>query len=461
MQSLQPTRFLHLQTLNAEKALAFHTLRFQFVTLDKRDGDCLTSGNISSISPAARTKLVKSGILVHGAAADQTLLEAAFSAQSAKNQNNAVSYLVYLTDKCNLRCKYCFQENLLHQERRQLKLHPEMVDSVVSAIESIHTLFATKDTGKHVVLFGGEPFLPGNAESLRKLLPEIAKLQKVGVEAISNGTFIHRHEQLLLDHSDILRTFTFTVNGTPLVHNTIKGSRGDHFQDLIRAIDFVLNKLPKCKVRLNFLIDSENKDEISPTLDCLESLGLLFHPRVEFSFGRVQSRLDPVNGKYQKELPLEDYIPLLLKTTRQDPRLSSKDITGSEVSFLGQFIRAWESGSSVLPRLSGCRAITPGRFCLYPDGAIYPCTELAGLSETSVGTFFPKFSMNKGIQMWRNYSPMSQERCSSCRYIGICSGGCPASNHGVHGCMSKCYCMDFDKILRTFFQSMYDEGMLE
>jgi len=199
------------------------------------------------------------------------------------------------------------------------------------------------------------------------------------------------------------------------------------------------------------LLDLTNVNLIPELITSLLAEGLYNQPGVVLRFGRIQNRLNPADNSTD-ELPYTHYYPTLLNLQDICSEITDDMLIGSEMAFLGHLYRSWKSQTPLIPSLNGCKAVYPGHYCFYPDGKVYTCTDIAGISEYAIGSFIPQFEFSDNSNCWKHYSVVDWEKCRNCKYIVICNGGCLVTNLCVIHDVQNSYCLDFELILKEYLE---------
>lgn len=448
------TRFFHATKLPDGNVLLFHTLTFSYLKLTDPDYACWRGLEHGKLSKSASAGLVKNRFIT-SPEADSALLVKAVETFS-KGAKRAPGICVYLTTECNLRCPYCFQDG----GDRHSTLRAEDVVLIRDAVEQIQ-----KQRGRvNPVIFGGEPLLEKNKDIFVRLMEAFSSIKTYPVEIVTNGTRLQSFMPEILRFAENIEILRFTVYGPSAIndqHRFTDGADKNNFRDTMRNIREVLTKTKKIKIFLNLLLDKRVVTHVPELLRELEKEGVLGNDRVVPLFGRIQFRCSLLNGAaYPHELKYEDYYPELLKFLKArvvTPAL----VSGSEVELLWKIFQGWGSGDCAAPNFKGCRAVYPGRYCFFPDGFIYPCTEIAGCRESAIGEFRPRLNFLKALGTWEKYPEVLLRECAGCKYIGMCNGACPATNLGNSGRIDKITCINYKDSLDKFFIELARSGMLQ
>ena len=284
------------------------------------------------------------------------------------------------------------------------------------------------------------------------------------MEIVTNGTMLQSFMPEIMRYAANIDILRFTVYGPSAINDQYRfadGADKNNFRDTMRNIREVLSKTEKIKIFLNLLLDKRTMEHVPELMEELKKEGIFGNDRVVPLFGRIQFRCSLLNGgAYPHELKYEDYYPELLKFLKArviPPAL----VSGSEVELVWKIFRGWGSGDCAAPNFKGCRAVYPGRYCFFPDGFIYPCTEIAGCRESAIGEFRPRLNFLKALGTWEKYPEVLLRECAGCKYIGMCNGACPATNLGDSGRIDKITCINYKDSLDKFFIELARSGMLQ
>jgi len=185
---------------------------------------------------------------------------------------------LYLTDECNLKCKYClYKPNLtFHLKEKEIPL-----ETAIRLISDFRDLGASKLT-----IMGGEPTLYGASQGWRPLLKLIEESKQLGYEYVridTNGIF----ESSLLNKSEfkMLDEITFSIDAhTPKINDVLRGE--ETFHKCISNIELAIKlgyhvDITACVHKLNIGRDTDGKLLLHKLILFAESLGvnrINFHP---------------------------------------------------------------------------------------------------------------------------------------------------------------------------------------
>ncbi len=151
------------------KALLVNGLYGAMDVVDREDAQHLMEGRFEEIPHATRDRLCRRGHITEkdeeGEFSDARLLGRSWRMISGYS---GVGLVILPTFNCNFRCPYCFERHRLERGSEWLgrNMSPEMIDAVFAGVEKL------RDKGRRVnecTLYGGEPFLKENKETVRNI----------------------------------------------------------------------------------------------------------------------------------------------------------------------------------------------------------------------------------------------------------------------------------------------------
>ncbi|OGS07111.1 MAG: hypothetical protein A2270_03860 [Elusimicrobia bacterium RIFOXYA12_FULL_51_18] len=448
------TRFYHATKIGNDDVILFHTLTFSYLILKGAEFSHWLGAGHDKLGKSLNAELVKKHFIA-SAEKDAGLFKKALEIFSKRKQR-APSICAYITTECNMRCPYCFQGS----GDSHLTLNAADIALIRDSVKQIQ-----ERRGRvRPVIFGGEPLLEKNRHIFSGMMEAFAGISTYPVEIVTNGTMLRKFMPEIKRYEDSIDVLRFTVYGPSGINDrhrfADKGNK-KNFQDNMRNIREVLSETRKIKIFLNLLLDNRTVAHVPELMAELRQEGVLDSDRVIPLFGRIQFRCSLLKGdKYPHELKYADYYPELVKLLKARV-IPPGSISGSEVELLWKIFTGWESGACAAPNFKGCRAVYPGRYCFYPDGFIYPCTEIAGCKGNAIGEFRPGLRFFESMDAWENYPEVFLRECAECKYIGMCNGACPATNIGDSGRLDRVTCINYKDSLDKFFTELDRSGMLK
>lgn len=310
---------------------------------------------------------------------------------------------------CNFSCFYCFQDEYTNPNQR---VEPQVVDAFFKYIDSE---FAGRH--KYITIFGGEPFLEGQAqyESMEYFINKCAE-RDIDIAVVTNGYVIEKYLPLLKKVN--VREIQITLDGMADVHNKRRALKGgkDSFDTIVRNVDLLVQN--NISVNMRMVVDKENINELPKLAQFAIDKGWTKHGGFKTQLGR-NYELHHCQTEQQRlytRLDLyEDVYALLLKY----PHILEFHKPAFSIS---KFI--FENGELPAPLFDSC----PGaktEWAFDYTGKIYSCTATVGNENDALGTFYPEVSLNEDeVFEWQDRDVVSIEKCNSCNIRLACGGGC-------------------------------------
>jgi MoaA/NifB/PqqE/SkfB family radical SAM enzyme len=185
---------------------------------------------------------------------------------------------LYLTDECNLRCKYClYKPNLtFHLKEKEIPL-----ETAIRLISDFKELGASKLT-----IMGGEPTLYGISQQWKPLLKLIEESKVLGYEYVRIDTNSMFKNSLLYEKEfRMLDEITFSIDGhEPNINDIVRGK--ESFNKCVSNIRLAVNldyhvDITACVHKLNVGRDVDGDLLLHKLILFAESLGakrINFHP---------------------------------------------------------------------------------------------------------------------------------------------------------------------------------------
>jgi AdoMet-dependent heme synthase len=312
--------------------------------------------------------------------------------------------MLNVTNKCNLRCYYCYQ-NAGIPYRRELSLQD---------IESVMTQAVGLNPDVRLAVSGGEPFLRGDIFDILAFGASKVK----NFEVLTNATLIDAHTaDRIADVKNVV--VQISVDGdNPVSHDTIRG-RGT-FEKTMNAVRLLQER--EVEVTLSFTGARNNMDQIPRFFDLCDRLRI-GHMRLDFvkAVGRASENDNAACLTEDEYLKAQQMVSQLHE--KYGWRFSSP--LDDRATVLGTF---------GVPRIH-CGAGVSLVF-IDADGSVYPCTSLnyprllgGNIHEMTLSEIFYNSEAFKHI---RNFDINEVEACRSCFLKYICNGGCWIDGYAAH-----------------------------
>lgn len=348
--------------------------------------------------------------------------------------NNLTSLLLEVTEKCNLRCKYCIY-NPNHPEFRDFG-HRDM--NIDTAIKAVNMLFEnSNDTNEDICIgfYGGEPLLN------KKLIKEIVEYSKVkSIEYDKNVIFAMTCNGTLMDIDTaqyiVENNFNiiFSIDGPEEIHNenrVFANGKGS-FQSAIQGVknyQYVKEKNGKeieNPLVFNMVVDGQdvlgkytkiqnfiNNNEWLP-----ENLQILI---TAIDLGPEESEYILPMSIEEREITKNKIDPSLYWLRKQNTNRKEKTIIDQALyKGLERIHKRLCIDKPVIHYgMNGC--CVPGKQRMYVtvDGEIYPCEKTGNIP--SLGNVEKGFDIDKIKKFYiKDFINESSEYCKNCWAINLC-----------------------------------------
>jgi putative peptide-modifying radical SAM enzyme len=304
-------------------------------------------------------------------------------------------YFVFLTRRCNLRCKYCGEA-------------ANPTDSISDDISySFETLakFISNDPEPIIAFYGGEPLL--NLVTLERIMDRIGNARFI---VQTNGLFLENVKPSYLNR---FSTILVSIDGTEEITDLYRGK--GTYKRIMRNVD---------NIRKNgYIGDLIARMTVSSMTNIYEDVTHLINLSNP-SFNHIHWQLDVIwNEKSQYEdftkWVRNRYNPGVTKLINE--WLNTISVTHNVpgiVPFLG-ILNSLLSGSKTRIR---CGAGIDA-FAIQTDGTIFACPVCPEFDDFKVGTIF-----NSTPEKIKE-SLLIRSPCTICEVYSICGGRCLFTNH--------------------------------
>ena len=315
---------------------------------------------------------------------------------------NAFEFFIqlHLTERCNLRCKHCYQTGKAIDEMSL----PEIVEMTG---EIADTIAAWKETygieyAPSFNVTGGEPFLRND------LFEIIAEITKRGFDAylLTNGILMDRNKARNLFNLGV-KGVQVSIEGPEAVHESIRGKGS--FSGSLHGVKHLLDA--GLKVTLNTTLSRVNANYFMDLIGLASNLGV---HRLGFS------RLVP-SGQGEamlKDMLSSDEILDLYRKIFSVDTGSLEIVTGDPVA--SQLNTSCDTENRDF-LTGGCAAGLSG-LTILPDGTLVPCRRMhipiGNIKKDSLREVWATSEVLEAIRDRRRY----QGKCGDCKRWALCRG---------------------------------------
>ncbi|MBU7015798.1 MAG: radical SAM protein [Theionarchaea archaeon] len=444
---MHQSRLNTLVKVGADEYLLFNQVTGNLALVDKEVVDFLeipdNEGNPVSFL------LKEKGFLIE----DDIVEDADYLCSVPKEKGESLlRHIIVVTYQCNLRCSYCYQDDVLSThpagwETRVLTRH--LVDDLYDAILSAENILS--HTGSHIVLYGGEPFLFQNREIVEYILKKGKDLGYT-FRAITNGTQVEAFVDMFREYD--VHSLSITLDGPKDIHDSrrSKANGKGTFDDIIANIEILLKNDIHTRIRTN--IDEQNLKHLPQLLRFFEEREWDDNPYIDLLFAFTRQR----NQKEVQNIPqsFSEFLALLERMdVGKDPWL--RDVILDLLS--GTTLAKAILGRSQPSKSTSWQCPAVGHDLAYdPYGNIYVCQQVLGNEVHSVGRYSPTFELTKNFGQWQDRTLVNLPRCLECEYASLCGGGCPISAFNTSGTImepSQSQCKSVEAYVHEVIPQLY------
>lgn len=325
---------------------------------------------------------------------DQDALKFFFASPVSHSLNITVS----LTEFCNLKCQYCYENNLIHKSVIFQKTIDKIIQYICEVLSKNKSISAV-----NIDLIGGEPLL-----EIKQIQYLIHKLKTVnGVPFYftleTNGTLFSEEVQEILSETSILVSVPLTIEADHNIMRPFKDGRSSSYttivENLVRAKAFFEDQKHQLVFRYNaHSANIHYFDEFFETVNAL----------LPYSFEIELARI--INYPYNipcQILSYAEYSEWFLKTYFK----YTKD--------------AYSKEHFLLPRkcFVSCVAYNPDDIKFHPDGSLALCN--AWTPQNRCGNIDRLLSGKTKKEIFstnRLFEPEIDHACYECPDIFLCGG---------------------------------------
>jgi SynChlorMet cassette radical SAM/SPASM protein ScmE len=328
-----------------------------------------------------------------------------------------------ITNRCNLRCKYCYHfsgpgdvgEDLAKVE--WLKFFEELNECAVMK----------------VTLAGGEPFF---RDDLRELIEGIV-INRMRFNILSNGTLITDDMAAFLSATDRCEGVQVSIDGSrPETHDACRGKGS--FRKAMDGIKCLQRHQVPVQIRVT--ITRHNVMDLQGIaallLDELELPN--FSTNAASYMGLCKQNAERVGLSAEDRTLAMD--TLLKLNNKYDNRIGAQAGPLAEATMWTEMELARRNGKKSIPmrgHLTACGCVMD-KIAVRADGMIVPCTmlshiELGRINQDDLESIWQNHPDMKNMRERRHISLSDFQFCQGCEYINYCTGNCPGLAYTITG----------------------------
>ena len=308
-----------------------------------------------------------------------------------KNKLETKTVSLIVTEKCNLSCIYCYEDNK-SKSNMSFNTAKEILDYELTNLPKVENLY--------IDFFGGEPFC--NFELIKQDYEYVMSFYdgKIRFFATTNGTLIHGDIQKWLEERKDYFSVGLSFDGTKEAHNL---NRSESFDEI--DLDFFLRNYPEQSVKMT--VSEKTLPLLAESVKYVTKLGF----KVSCNLAYMVDWLAENNRKILEE-QLNELITFYLENSQYE--------VCSMLNYKIEELARPEEDSKVIQKYCGAGT---AMHCYDIFGNVYPCQLFAPISagdrakklgEIEIRNEYPKENLDK--------------KCQGCYYQRICPN-CLGSNY--------------------------------
>lgn len=324
--------------------------------------------------------------------------------------NNAPYLVLFVTDECNLDCKYCFCKN---NKKTKNDIPKYSYKDLTDFLSNNHFEHGT------IRFFGGEPLL-----NKKWIFDCIDFIKKQGLSfdfnIFTNATLIDK-DFIELCKQENVKLFLSIEPSMDMCNRIDK--LGNNIYEIVKENIKVVKEngyIKKCIVRAVYSIDC-NID----LFDFAKQIIDMGFPMVSITFPWTSKDTDYALDENKIEI-FRDHLKKFVDNYIN--RIINKDFRYIGVHPFSSYINSWFSDEIYLDA-SSCGA-GKNLYSISTDGSIYPCHSFNGIDEFKEGNIVDK---HFPIKLFDNVSSLTTESCKNCFLKYTCRSRCLADAYFYNG----------------------------
>lgn len=309
--------------------------------------------------------------------------------------NDYLSLTIATTTLCNFRCPYCYEEGAT-----KATLNKELDDLIIKFIKNNNA----KCVG--ITWYGGEPLL--NFKSIKyitEILGNRFDNKKIDYTIVTNGYLLDK-EKVDFFKKYKISSIQVTLDGLKEDNDKtrILSSGKGSFDTIIKNLDYIMETLPNCKIKIRVNTDKNNIDNYPPLYNFLKER-YVNKENLFIYHGFILNHTEKLNNCIQID---EMHV--------YNKRLVEKyDIIDFDI--YPEF------------QIGLCTANSLNSFVIDPEGNLCKCWLDIGKPDRIIGTIKEagnnKYAYNL-LSKYMTYADIFDNvKCRNCFFLPNCDGGCP------------------------------------
>lgn len=347
------------------------------------------------------------------------------------------------TFACNFKCAYCYQKEF---KNKNVFLSRKGVDNICKIIKEINGASHHLDGVDAVHINGGEPLQERNIDTINYIIKKF-KGENNKLSLLTNGYNIMKFKDQI-DFS-CFTSIQVSLDGVEEIAKVINQFNKPIFDEVVKGIQYLLNI--GVNVKIATILTNELANNLQGFFDELDKAGLCNNDKVDMDISACvkfgEGTLDTDFMSFDTYLQIKKLIRSIKKphNVTIGNLAETRWITKALYRDINERLETSPAMCSILKNRSMIFA---------PNGKIYWCL-CVNPEHGIIGTFYPEINYSKDtIDGYLNRNIYTMEKCRSCDFQYICSGGCPLNAVAANGNYDSPYCGLFNN---TYFWEHLEE----
>lgn len=432
------SNFFHYVQVSDDIYAIFNSLLMKVLFVSKKELE-----SICDFSFRDSNVLTECGIYVESEASDSRALSAIRKQYYNTNRMINVMYFIVSTG-CNLRCKYCFEENSVHNNH--CEQHMSLKVALTAAKKYVNYIKIKHIREPQIIFYGGEPLI--NWDIVKAVIKYVKRhIRDISFSVVTNGTLITDEVAVFLHDNDV--SIGVSIDGPSYINDKNRIFRNSTDSVYVSVVNSI-QALRKHSVNFSLSITIseaiiENKEDV---IEWIKEFGV---QNIFYNLMHYSAKVDNWDDFYEKTSQyLIDSFETLNKFNVFDGRISRK----IDSLLDGKF------------KFADCAAIGANQLTVKPNGDVTICHGFVKTDKYVLGNIMyddvEKLIEQQSSNTWIKMSPILRDECLSCESIYICGAGCSMQSEALFGNLSavdKAFCIHTKKTLYWLLLKLYNASI--
>ncbi len=312
-----------------------------------------------------------------------------------------MNYSLYLTDSCNLNCKYCYEKKFKTNRELSFDNIKKIIDNEIKSKskESIITFFGGEPLLKKVIIYNTAKYIKSKKSNTKFLF-----------NMTTNGTLIDDEFIDFFENNDFI-SLSLSIDGLRYSQDINRVTKKDK-----PTYDFVVNNVKKLlsKSKIPVAVPVVTKNNIEFISDNLKNLIKIGFKNINFQFDFTvdwnDEDLNIIRTEFNK------ISQIYIDSMRNEKEFHILEIDEKIRSYIDDNINCNDDCSV------GLKGVNVGT-----DGNIYPCMQFMYDKKYIIGNCEKGINKEKQIEIHKLLK-QEMEECKKCSYRKRCNHTCSCIN---------------------------------